>query len=141
MAAGDAGHPVAGEETMIVAGLGCRKGAAVEEIEAALAAAIAAYASGEPIGLVATERSKADEPGIVETARRLSARLVAFSTAELEAVSGGIITRSERVLRIKGVHSIAEAAALAAAGRNARLLGPRVANAAATCALAIGDGS
>jgi cobalt-precorrin 5A hydrolase len=130
---------MAGEKAMMVAGLGCRRGAAAEEIEAALNAALAAYAEGEAVGLVATESSKEREPGIVETARRLSVQLVSFSPAELEAVADRVITRSERVRAAKGVPSIAEAAALAAAGRHARLLGPRIANATATCALAIGD--
>ena len=41
-----------------------------------------------------------------------------------------------------GVPSVSEAAALAAAGPGARLLGPRVAVGPATCALAVtGDGA
>ena len=46
-------------------------------------------------------------------------------------------TRSERVLAVTGVPSLAEAAALAAAGPDARLLVRRVAVGPATCALAI----
>ena len=48
---------------------------------------------------------------------------------------------SLRVQEIKGVPSIAEAAALVAAGSNARLLGARVAANKVTCAIAIGEGS
>ena len=42
---------------------------------------------------------------------------------------------------IGGLTSIAETAALVAAGRHARLILPRMANASATCALAEGDGA
>ena len=51
-----------------------------------------------------------------------------------------MLTPSKLVLETKGVPSIAEASALSAAGRNARLLGTRVATAGATCAIAIGEG-
>jgi cobalt-precorrin 5A hydrolase len=44
------------------------------------------------------------------------------------------------VLETKGVPSIAEASALVTAGRNARLLGTRVATQQATCAIAVGEG-
>src|SRR5262245_47471756 len=115
MAGGNAGHTVAGQKIMMVAGLGCRRGATADEIGAALAMALSTYADGGDIALVATEHSKAEEPGIVETAHRLSVRLVALSAADLEAVEGRLITRSEHVRQIKGVPSIAEASALAAA--------------------------
>jgi cobalt-precorrin 5A hydrolase len=51
-----------------------------------------------------------------------------------------VITISLKVEALKGVPSIAEASALVAAGRNARLLGARIAAGNATCAIAIGDG-
>ena len=52
------------------------------------------------------------------------------------------LTRSARVTALRGTGSVAEAAALAAAGRGARLLGPRAVSAdrLATCALAEGPG-
>ena len=43
-------------------------------------------------------------------------------------------------LNAKGLPSIAEASAIVVAGRNARLLGARVATERATCAIATGDG-
>jgi len=51
-----------------------------------------------------------------------------------------VLTPSKLVLEAKGVPSIAEASALVVAGRNARLLGTRVATVQATCAIAVGDG-
>jgi cobalt-precorrin 5A hydrolase len=52
-----------------------------------------------------------------------------------------VLTRSSRVQALKGVPSIAEASALVGAGRNARLLGARVATNKVTCAIATGEGS
>ena len=89
---------------------------------------------------LATESGKATEPAFAELARRLSARLMACTLEDLDKVAGQVLTPSKLVLEAKGVPSIAEASALVIAGRNARLLGTRVATAQATCAIAIGDG-
>jgi len=59
---------------------------------------------------------------------------------DLDCVAGRVLSPSKLVLEAKGVPSIAEASALVVAGRNARLLGTRVATAQATCAIAVGDG-
>ena len=56
---------------------------------------------------------------------------------DLEAASARAETRSARVLALTGVPSIAEAAALAAAGPAARLILPRIKLGPATCALAV----
>ena len=58
---------------------------------------------------------------------------------DLQAASERIATRSERVLALMGVPSVAEAAALAAAGPAARLISPRLVIGSATCALAASD--
>ena len=51
-----------------------------------------------------------------------------------------MVTRSARIEALRGVGSLAEAAALAAAGPQGRLVLPRIASAGATCALAtLGD--
>ena len=90
---------------------------------------------------VATEASKAGEGGIASAVRSLSVRLIPCSLTDLEAVTDKIVTRSARVQALKGVQSIAEASALIAAGRNARLLGARIAANKVTCAIAISEGS
>ena len=79
-------------------------------------------------------------PAFLEAARRLSVKLVACTVDDLDRVAGQVLTPSKLVLETKGVPSIAEASGLSAAGRNARLLGTRVATAGATCAIAIGEG-
>jgi cobalt-precorrin 5A hydrolase len=126
---------------MIVAGVGFRRNASVDELEKVVRLALGVFQlPAERLDAVATESKKATDPAIGEAARRLSARLVACTVEELDRVAGEVLTPSKLVLEAKGVPSIAEASALVVAGRNARLLGTRVATAQATCAIAVGDG-
>jgi cobalt-precorrin 5A hydrolase len=125
---------------MIALGIGCRHNAPVEDIEAVIAQALdTASLSAAAINVIATENDKAAEPGLIEAARRLDRPLLGIIVSELAKMSELVITRSERVQRLKGVPSIAETAALAAIGQGARLIVPRVGNATATCALASDD--
>lgn len=126
---------------MIAAGIGCRRGTPVEDLEAALRMAQEAFGVGDrDIAVLATVASKEDEPSIQTMAQQRGLHLLAFSKERLGAAADKIASPSPSVLRLVGIESVAEAAALVAAGRNARLLGPRVATATATCALAVGDG-
>lgn len=126
---------------MIALGIGCRRNAPATDIDAVIAQVlIAAALSVHDVSVLATEASKVTEPGLLESARRLDRRLIGIDAGELAKLSHLAVTVSARVQRLKGVPSIAETAALAAVGANARLLVPRVANATATCALACGDG-
>jgi cobalt-precorrin 5A hydrolase len=132
---------MAREEVVIVAGVGCRSGASVEEIEQVVRMALDMFhLPAERLDALATESKKATEPAIVEAARRLAVALSACTLGELDRVAGQVLSPSKLVLEAKGVPSIAEASALVIAGRNARLLGTRVATARATCAIAIGEG-
>ncbi len=125
---------------MIVAGVGCRRGAGASDVEAAVRAALErAGIAADALGAIATLRTKQDEAGIVATAAKLGINVVLLSEAELTTANARIETRSERVLALTGMPSVAEAAALAAAGPSARLIGPRLAIGAATCALATTD--
>jgi cobalt-precorrin 5A hydrolase len=126
---------------MIVAGIGCRRGTSPEEIEDVIDGALTAFGmAGNRPDLIATEAGKAEEPGVVDAARRMAVGLVACTTDEMRAVAHRTLTASARVASIKGVPSVAETAALVAAGRDARLLGPRIATRGATCAIAVGEG-
>ena len=126
---------------MIVAGVGFRRDTSADEIERVIQMALGMFRlAPERLDAIATESEKATDPAISEAARRLSATLVACTIDDLDRVAGQILTPSKLVLETKGVPSIAEGAALVVAGRNARLLGTRVATAGATCAIAIGDG-
>lgn len=126
-------------EAVIVAGVGFRLGTTAEEIEALVRQAMALHGA-ERIDLLATEAGKANEPGFREAAQGLSVSGVACAAADLAGVSDGLLTRSARVQEATGLPSIAEAAALVAAGRDSRLLGPRITSARVTCAIAEGNG-
>ncbi len=121
---------------MIVAGVGCRRGATASEVKAAITAALAArnLACGA-LGLIATAETKADEAGIADAAAALGARLVLVPQTALEQAGLRAVTKSQRVQELIGVPSVAEAAALAAAGPDARLLAPRIVVGPVTCAL------
>lgn len=123
---------------MIVAGIGCRRGTDADEIRAAITVVLeSAGLSVAAIDYLATASRKADEPGIHAAADALGRSLVIVPDAALAAAP--TLTRSPRVLAQTGVHSVAEAAALAAAGTGARLLGPRTIAGRAACALAATD--
>ncbi len=125
---------------MMTCGIGCRRGTPPEDIWAAIRLARSTFPYAKDITVIATETSKGNEPGVRETAHRLSVALITFTTDELESVASRLLTVSPATLKHKNVPSIAEAAALLAGGANARLLGPRVATATTTCALAVVDG-
>jgi len=121
------------DETMTVAGIGCRRGVAAEEVLAAVAAARAAH--GAPrLDALATLPAKAGEPGIAAAARALGLPLVAAPAAG----DARLLTRSRASAAATGTGSASEAAALGAAGPGARLLGPRLALGRVTCAIAAG---
>lgn len=122
---------------MIVAGVGCRTGASARDVEAAIASARdRAGVTPQALSVIATAVAKAREPGIAAAAFARGVTLVVVPQADLEAAGARVMTRSERVAALMGVPSIAEAAALAAAGSDAQLVGPRIALGPVTCALA-----
>jgi cobalt-precorrin 5A hydrolase len=126
---------------MIVAGVGCRKGTAAAQIEAAITAALTHVGlTRAAVRLIATSAAKGSEPGIAAAASSIGVPLVVVAQSDLAAAGERTATRSARVLALAGVPSVAEAAALAAGGPAARLIAPRVAVGPATCALADSGG-
>jgi cobalt-precorrin 5A hydrolase len=124
---------------MMVAGIGCRTGATIEAVMAAIMAALERCSlTRSQIDALATAIDKSAEFGIAGAARSLEVRLIFVSPADMRATTAATLTSSARVESLKGVPSVAETAALAAAGRGARLLAPRIATATVTCAIAIG---
>jgi len=129
------------DETMIVAGVGCRKDAAAAEVAAAIEAALAGSGhAADALACIATSAAKATEPGIKAAAAALGLPLVTVPQEELEMAGERVATRSERVRALTGVPSLAEAAALAAAGPAAKLIARRIVVGPATCALAEAGG-
>jgi cobalt-precorrin 5A hydrolase len=124
-------------EAVIVAGIGCRRGASAADIAAVINAALARAAlKPDALDAIATSAVKGGEPGIAAAAASFGLPLVLVPPSDLAAADSRITTRSERVLALTGVASVAEAAALAAGGPQARLLAPRIVLGPATCALA-----
>ena len=124
-------------EAVIVAGIGCRKGASAAEIDAAIDTAL--ERAGRPlarIDLMATSAAKSDEAGIAAAAAGRGLRLIYVAQPDLETASARGATWSARVMALAGVPSVAEAAALAACGPRARLILPRIVVGQVTCALA-----
>ena len=127
---------------MIAVGIGCRRNSSAALIGAAVEEALAqAGLSAEQIDALAVPAFKADEPGIVRAAEELGLPVRLVHRAELDAVQPLCATRSPAAEERTGLAAVSEAAALAAAGRNARLLLPRIARNGVTCAVARGDGA
>jgi cobalt-precorrin 5A hydrolase len=117
----------------LVAGIGCRRGATAEDILEAIDAALARSGrEGQALTHLATIPQKADEPGIVAAAARLGIERVIV--ADAADFPGPTESRCSRATT--GLGSVAESAALAAAGAGGRLLAPRSSTSRATCALA-----
>jgi cobalt-precorrin 5A hydrolase len=124
-------------ETMIIGGIGCRKGVSAAAISAAIENACAqAGLAATHIGALATAAIKENEPGIAEAAAALGVPLILVSEPDLRAAGTRVTTHSARVMELTGVPSVAEAAALAAGGPAASLLAARIAVGPVTCALA-----
>jgi len=115
------------DQDMIVAGIGCRKGATAEEVETAIKTALEQTGcAGNELVLMATSDGKGDEPGIRAAAAARGLRLLLVRPAELEAVATRTQSSSPRVKALAGVPSVAEAAALFAAGPKSELIAPRI---------------
>ena len=119
---------------MIVAGIGCRRGSGAAAILALLDAAEAE--AGQRAAALAAPAFKSEEPGLIAAAGQRALPLLAIDAAAMAAAQSRCITNSAAAARNVGLSSVAEAAALAAAGPNATLLLPRRAAGGVTCALA-----
>jgi cobalt-precorrin 5A hydrolase len=145
------------DKAMIVAGIGSRKGVTRAEVLAAIDAALEAHGLGRgDLSALATTAFKREEQAIFEAGRELGIAVVvvegddvAHSTRTLTDRFGGggearttdrateLLSHSKLSQALAGTPSVSEAAALAAAGEGAKLLGPRTALGPVTCAIAI----
>jgi cobalt-precorrin 5A hydrolase len=115
------------DKAVIVAGVGCRRGAPASDIEAAIRAALShADIAADALDGIATIAAKGAEVGVQTAAKRFGVSVVLVSDADLQAAESRTQTPSERVRALTGVSSVAEAAALAAVGPTARLISPRL---------------
>jgi cobalt-precorrin 5A hydrolase len=121
---------------MIAIGLGCRRSCSAEAIVALVERTLAAYPATEGERRLFSLADKSGEPGLTAAAAMLGLDLVFLSREALAAATLRLLTRSAAARSRFGLDSVAEAAALAGAGSEARLLGPRLAAGGATCAIA-----
>ncbi|GAB4190766.1 MAG: hypothetical protein OHK0024_31240 [Thalassobaculales bacterium] len=113
---------------MIVAGFGCRRQAGTGDLLAALELALGERGvARDAVRLLAAPAFKRGEEGIAAAARALGLPLLWVEDASMMQAA------------VAAPDSVAEAAALAAAGSRGRLLGRRSAVPSATCALAAGE--
>src|SRR5256714_275011 len=119
----------------LVVGVGASRGAPAAEIADLIAAGLAdAGLARESVCALATVDLKATEPGIVEVAETNGWPLRTFPAEELAGVA--VPHPSEVVRAAVGTPSVAEAAALLAAGTGAALVLPKRIGAMATVAVA-----
>jgi len=117
---------------MIVAGFGFRSQTSLAALENALALA------GGPAGVTHLATLAAKAEGLSALAEKLGVPVIAVAPEALGSVATH--SQSDRVMALFGAGSVAEAAALAAAGPGARLRGPRVVSADGTATAAIAEG-
>lgn len=129
---------------MLAIGIGCRSGVSAELIVTLVRRALDRAASLMPEGLpmrghraaLFTAVEKQGETGLREAAMLLAMPLVFLPKPALAAFSDAAETRSERVVQLFGVPSLAETAALAGAGAGSHLVVARIAADGVTCAVA-----
>lgn len=123
---------------MIVAGIGFRAQATVEDLADAIT--LSKKHTGQAPDAIASVAEKAEQPQLAALAQRMNVPLYALDEKEISGEP--TLTRSPRIKARFGVGSLAEAAAVVAArkefGGSVRLLAPRVItpNGMATAALA-----
>ncbi|MFI8998391.1 cobalamin biosynthesis protein [Streptomyces sp. NPDC053542] len=133
-------HAARGPERDLVVGIGARPGVPAEELTGLVRAVLAE--AGLPLAAVralATVDARAREPGLRAAAALLGVELLAYPPAVLATVP--VPHPSGAVLAATGTPSVAEAAALAAAGPGGTLAVPKRKSAdggpaRATCAVA-----
>jgi Cobalamin biosynthesis protein CbiG len=126
-------------ECCIVAGIGCSTNVKTGDIVAALRLACEkGEVPFEKLSACATGARKAYHPAILEATQILDLPLIILDDAHLQEMAPLLITYSSKSEKETGIACFSEAAALAAAGSDARLLAPRIKHASVTCALAAG---
>jgi cobalamin biosynthesis protein CbiG len=127
VAASNSGSAVDGGEGMIVIGIGSTSRVTVDNVLDVIAAASRKIeaAAASPASLIATLDRPAINRVLQEAAATAGLEIAFLPIERLRLVAGGCVTCSEKSMKQYGIPSIAEAAALAATGTNAKLLVPR----------------
>jgi cobalt-precorrin 5A hydrolase len=120
----------------VAIGIGCKRRCSSEAIVALVERAIAAAACAVTPRALFTHEAKRSEAGLATAAKALGLPLVFPDAQVLRQASLLAATNSPRVMRMFGLPSIAEAAALAGAGPSSVLLVARMSDGGASCAIA-----
>jgi cobalt-precorrin 5A hydrolase len=142
MARRDAGGAMERQQmNRLVIGLGFRDQATAQSIGEVLADVVVQAAMPDIATVLAVVEDKAAHPGLLAAAQTNHLSIESVAAETLRAADARVTTRSERVLRQRGVGSVCEAAALAVAGANARLVVTRRVSADrnATAAVALSE--
>jgi cobalt-precorrin 5A hydrolase len=128
------------DKAMRVAGIGCRKGVSAADVLAAIDAALAAAGLRRAaLDALATIPTKRHEHALGDASSALGLTLLVPSDGDIAAAAPHALTRSAASQAATGTSSASEVAALAAAGPNSRLLGPRLICGHVTCAIAVSE--
>ncbi|RVC74458.1 cobalamin biosynthesis protein [Mesorhizobium sp. M4A.F.Ca.ET.022.05.2.1] len=123
---------------MMVAGIGSRKGVTASDVRAAVETALEAHGLAvTALSALATGEIKRMEEAIFLAGRELALPVIVVADDALQAASTGTISHSDLSQSKAGTPSVSEASALAAAGKGAKLLGPRTVLGPVTCAIAL----
>ncbi|MGA2636311.1 MAG: cobalamin biosynthesis protein [Methylocella sp.] len=127
----------------IAIGIGCRKGCSSEAIVALVRRALerAGFDGAQredTTAAIFTHQAKRIEAGLFAAAAELALPLVFLDEESLRAAAPRAASKSEKVMALFDLPSIAETAALAGAGAGATLLAPRISAAGVSCAIAKG---
>jgi cobalt-precorrin 5A hydrolase len=127
----------------LVIGIGFRDQATAQSIGEVLADVAARAAHPGLATVLAVVEDKATHPGLLAAVQATPFPIETVTAEALRAVDSRVTTRSERVFKQRGVGSVCEAAALAAAGAGARLVVTRQVSTdrTATAAAAITKGT
>ena len=126
---------------VLALGVGCERGAAPAELMALAEETLATHGlAREAIACVASLDVKADETAVHALAESLGVPARFFDSATLENETPRLENPSDAVFAAVGCHGVAEGAALAAGGGEARLIVPKTKSQRATCAIAQAPG-
>lgn len=123
----------------LVIGVGFREQATAQSIAEVLAAVAARPTLPGVAAVIAVVEDKAAHPSLLAAARATQLAIETVPADAMRRAGPGVATRSERIEKQRGVGSVCEATALAAAGAGARLVVTRIVSADryATAAAAI----
>jgi cobalt-precorrin 5A hydrolase len=120
----------------LVIGLGFRDQATAQSIGEVVAGAFTKAAMPDAVAVLAVVEDKAAHPSLLAAVRASPYPIETVTADAMRRADVRITTRSERVIRQRGVGSVCEATALAAAGASARLIVTRLVSADRTATAA-----